>query len=409
METQAHIPVLPEPVGSPAARIALITETWPPEVNGVAHTLSNLARELIAGGDPVLVIRPRQPGDGSADNLDRRGWQECLIPGLPIPRYPGLRFGLPAIRQLKQNLADFDAQAVYVATQGPLGWAAVTAARQLGLPVVSGFHTNFQQYLGHYGFGLLKQAAWAYLRRFHRRSNLTLVPTEAQGKALTQDGFGPTAMLGRGVDCRLFSPARRDRRLRQAWGVGDKEQVLLHVGRLAPEKNPELAIRAFEAMAPVFPGLKLVFVGDGPLRDSLQAMCPQAHFAGMRTGTDLARHYASADLLLVPSLSETFGNVVLEGMASGLAVCAFNYAAAEQYIRHHKHGFLAPYGDEYSFLDRVEQALIHRSIYGGSGMAARANVLRLEWPTIAARFRQQLLRPGTTVMRGSMREGNAHG
>jgi glycosyltransferase involved in cell wall biosynthesis len=368
-------------------RIAVVTETWPPEINGVAHTLSTLVKELAAMGDDVLVIRPRQRGDGR----EAGGWQECRVPGLPVPGYAGLRFGLPATGRVRRALSAFQPDAVYVATQGPLGWAAARAARKLGIRLVTGFHTNFQAYGRHYGAPRLEQAIWSWLRHFHSASALTLVPNEDQAAELTAAGFGPTARLERGVDNALFTPARRDPMLRAGWGVSDRDPVLLYVGRLAAEKNIALAVRCFENLQESYPCLRLLVVGDGPLASALRLRCPQAIFVGVRTGLDLARHYASADILLMPSLTETFGNVVLEGMASGLAVCTFDYAAGARHILDRECGLLAPFGDEMAFMDAVHLAVSDPILRRRYGRAARLRVARLDWTEVAYSFRSHLL------------------
>lgn len=373
--------------GRPRRCIAVVTETWPPEINGVAHTLFTLVKELAAMGDEVLVIRPRQRRDGK----EAGGWQECRVPGLPVPGYPGLRFGLPATGRVRRALSAFAPDAVYVATQGPLGWAAARAARKLGIRLVTGFHTNFQAYGRHYGAPRFEQAIWSWLRHFHSASALTLVPNEDQAAELTAAGFGPTARLERGVDNALFTPARRDPMLRAEWGVKDSDPVLLYVGRLAAEKNISLAVRCFEHLQKSYPRLRLVVVGDGPLDSALRLRCPQAIFVGVRTGLDLARYYASADILLMPSLTETFGNVVLEGMASGLAVCTFDYAAGARHIRDHECGLLAPFGDEVAFMDAVHLAVSDPILRRRYGRAARLRVARLDWTEVAYTFRSHLI------------------
>ena len=170
----------------------------------------------------------------------------------------------------------------------------------------------------------------AYLRHFHNRGVQTLIPTEELAGQLQALGFLRTQVLARGVDTTLFTQQRRDPSLRQRWGAEPTDPVLLYVGRLAAEKNLELAIHAFARIRQEQPSARLVLVGDGPLASRLQARYPDVIFPGMRIGADLAAHYASADLFLFPSLTETFGNVTLEAMASGLAVVAFDYAAAHR-------------------------------------------------------------------------------
>jgi glycosyltransferase involved in cell wall biosynthesis len=162
--------------------------------------------------------------------------------------------------------------------------------------------------------------------------------------------FERVDVVGRGVDSTLFSPARRSERLRASWGCRGNETVALYVGRLAPEKNLGLFVEAALAMREVDAELRVVLVGGGPEAAGLRVRHPDFVFAGMRTGADLAEHYASADVFPFPSVTETFGNVTLEAMASGLAVAAYDYAAARQYLRNQSSALLAPLNDRAAFI-----------------------------------------------------------
>jgi glycosyltransferase involved in cell wall biosynthesis len=325
-------------------RIAVVTETYPPEVNGVASTAARFVDGLRARGHQIQLVRPRQKNEVFEKTHD-----EVLVRGLAIPNYPSLKMGLPARRALERLWTLRRPDIVHIVTEGPLGWSALQAAEKLKLPAVSDFRTNFHAYSKHYGVGWLKTPILAYLRKFHNRTLFTLVPTEAMRSELAAQRFRGLRVIARGVDTRLFDPARRDDALRKSWGAGPDDPVLLHVGRLAAEKNLAGLAVAYEEARKRAPRAKLVLVGDGPERRAFQARFPDAVFAGVRKGEDLAAHFASGDLFLFPSLTETYGNVTLEAMASGLAVVAFGYAAAAEVIRHGSSGLLAPYGDTDSF------------------------------------------------------------
>ncbi len=325
--------------------IAYVTETWPPELNGVSLTVERTVRYLRARGHAVELVRPRQPADEAAS---RSG--EWLTGGCRLPMYRDLRFGLAWPATLARRFAAARCDLVHLATPGPLAWAALSAARSLGLAVTSDFRTNFHQYSRHYGLGLLSPLVLAGLRRLHNLTRCTFVPTETLRRELAQAGFERLAVVGRGIDTERFTPARRSPTLRAGWGVGDDGLVLLHVGRLAAEKNVGLALRAFESVRQRRPDARMVLVGDGPARGRLQAAHPAAHFAGMLRGDELAAHYASADLFLFPSLSDTFGNVVLEALASGLPVAAYDTAAAAEHVADGTSGRLAAPGDEAAFI-----------------------------------------------------------
>ncbi len=321
-------------------KLALVTETFPPEINGVAMTFGVIARELGRRGHQVTVYRPRRHDLPAADAHPE--YQVVALPGLPLPGYPMLRLGLPAGRTLRQRWRADRPDLVHVATEGPLGASAVTAARALGLPVTSSFHTNFHAYTRHYGVGPLQRVALAWLRHVHNRTRRTFAPTGELCAELAQLGFRDLAVLSRGVDTTQFRPALRSLPLRAAWGAAPTDPVVVHAGRMAAEKNYPLLLRAFSAMRAAEPRLRCVLVGDGPLRASLQRQFPGGIFPGFIPRDDLARHYASADIYIHASLTETFGNVLTEAMASGLAVAGFDYAAARQFIRTGENGLSVP-------------------------------------------------------------------
>ena len=363
-----------------ALDIAFVTETFPPEVNGVAMTVGRLVGGLRELGHRVSVIRPRQAG------ADAGSEHELALPGLPLPGYPGLRFGLPAggrlARQWRQRRPDL----VHVVTEGPLGWSAVSTARRLGIPVTSGFHTNFDRYSVHYGVGWLRPAVAAYLRTLHRRTQATMVPTAALAADLAGEGIGGVRVVGRGVDTTLYDPARRSSGLRAIWGATPDAPVCLYVGRLAPEKNLALVRRCFAAIRARHPAARMVWVGDGPAARQLAAEHPDHHFAGLRLGEDLATHYASADLFLFPSLTETYGNVVAEAMASGLPVLAYRSAAAAELIRDGADGLTVPPGDERSYIDGALTLAAAPERLREMGHLARQAMLPRNWARVVESF-----------------------
>jgi glycosyltransferase involved in cell wall biosynthesis len=370
--------------------VEFVTETYPPDVNGVALTVQALEYGLRALGHRVGVVRSEQAEEplGAVDDL-------MLVESAPIPRYPGLRFGLPAGRRLTARWSVQRPDAIYVATEGPLGWSALRAARRLGIPAATGFHTRFDDYMGQYGAGFLSPWVFAWLRRFHNRAGATLVPTRELQSQLTQQGFRYVQRLGRAVDTRQFHPGWRDDALRKAWGLGADDLAVLYVGRLAAEKNLPLLVRAFRAVQAQEPGAKLVVVGDGPERESLRELAPDAVFAGVRRGDELAQHYASADLFVFPSRSETFGNVVLEAMASGLATVAFDYGAAREHLVDGRHGAAVPFGDDAAFVAATVRTALQCSPFR-MGEAARTATLHLHPDDVARAFAALLAQLATT-------------
>ncbi|WP_374349392.1 glycosyltransferase family 4 protein [Chitinimonas sp.] len=363
--------------------LAFVTETFPPEVNGVAMTVGRMVDGLRRRGHRVDLVRPRQLQDGAAPNP-----QELLVKGLALPRYPELRFGLPAGSALKQRWREARPDLVVAVTEGPLGWSALRTARALGIPAISEFHTNFHHYSQHYGMAWLARPVRGYLRRFHRQTLATLVPSEDVRDGLASEDFAHLEVVARGVDTQLFSPQRRLDDLRAQWGASPATQVVAHVGRMAAEKNLPLVARAFRAMQQIRPDSKLVWVGDGPERAALQAANPGQVFAGMQRGEALASHYASADVFLFPSTTETYGNVTLEAMASGLGVVAYGYAAARQHIRHLQNGLVAVFDQPEDFLAQARYAASYPTVMRELGSAARVHAEQHGWEAIVARFEE---------------------
>lgn len=323
--------------------IVFVTETWPPEVNGVAFTVQTLARGMAAHGHRVEVVRPGGDGrDGNIELISARG--------VPLMYYPGLQVGLPKGLALRKQWQVRRPDAVYIATEGPLGSSAMRTASALQLPVVTGFHTRLNDYASHYGLGLLAPWVRSRLLRFHRRAQMTLVPTRALVAELAEANILHACRLRRGVDIGLFSPDRRDPRLRTDWGASDIAPVLLCVGRIAVEKGLGLALQAFRFLQARIPATRMVMVGDGPQRKALAAAYPDVVFVGLKRGEELAAHYASADVFLFPSQTETFGNVVLEAMASGLPLVSFDLAAAREHVANGISGLVVPPADARGFI-----------------------------------------------------------
>lgn len=382
METEAVL-IQQLPPSSLQLRVATVTETYPPEINGVAMTTGRLVDGLLRRGAHVQLIRPRQ---GASDQASQRAFfEEILARGVPIPRYGDLRMGLPARRALIEHWSSRRPDVVHLVTEGPLGWSALGAARKLRLPAVTEFHTNFHSYSGHYGIGWLRKPIAAYLRRFHNKGDVTLVPTHAMQRQLLAQGYKRVSVVSRGVDTQLFNPARRNAQLRAQWGVTDRDLALLYVGRLAPEKNIECVLRAFEAVRSRHPGAKLIFVGDGPARKALGTKDAYV-FAGIRSGEDLATHYASADIFLFASLTETFGNVTVEALASGLAVVAFDYAAAAELIEDGENGLVCPVADADAFVRAALSLAGDPERIMRLRLNGRKRVERLDWDHIVCAF-----------------------
>ena len=281
-------------------RIALATDAWLPQVNGVTTTLGRCVSELEELDHVVEVVAPHR------------------FRTVPCPRYPEIRLACGAGRAVRRILDRVDPDAVHIATEGPLGLAARRWCRRRGRPFTTSFHTRFPEYLRAYA-GLPVGLGYRLLRWFHGPAARTLVPTPAVRRTLESHGFRRVVEWTRGVDCDLFHP-------RPQPFFDLPRPIFLYAGRVAVEKN----IGAFLDLE--LPGSKVV-VGDGPLRTALERRHPAVHFAGFRFGEDLASHYAGADVFVFPSLTDTFGVVMLEANASGLPVAAFPVTGPVDVVR----------------------------------------------------------------------------
>ena len=375
-------------------RVALVTETYPPEINGVAMTIGRMVNGLISRGHSVQVIRPKQTWNDHPQMS--RQFEEVLSAGVAIPQYTGLKFGLPAKTKLMQLWKHRRPDIVHVVTEGPLGWSAVSAARKLKIPVTSSFHTNFHNYTKHYKLGFLKNTITGYLRKLHNNTMATLVPTKALAKELKRKKFKNLMVLSRGVDTALFNPSRRDLSLREKWGVSEDALAVIYVGRIAAEKNIELVIKTFDAISQKVPNAKLIMVGHGPLYDEIKTNNPHVFFAGVRSGEDLAAHYASADIFLFPSKTETFGNVTTEALASGLGVIAYDYAAAADIIQNNINGITVKFDHESAFIYAATELASNRQKLDFIREQAAKSVASLDWNNIHQNF-EAILRNVSTL------------
>lgn len=332
--------------------IAIVSETWPPEINGVAMSVLQLAKGLQQLGHRILLVRPQQQHSTTAFYPDAL----CLVKAQALPKYPDLRFGWPQMLKIARSFDQFKPDIVHIVTEGPLGLAALNVAKQRNYPVSSGFHSPFHEFSRFFDLAFLVKPVQHYLRWFHNQTDLTCVPSIDTKQALIDFGVKcKLTIVSRGVDNTLFHPSKRDDALRQSWGASDETTVMLYVGRVSPEKNIDLVVESYRAAQQKQPhrDFKLVIVGDGPDRTRLQKIVPEAVFAGMQTGENLAKHYASGDVFLFGSEVETFGNVVLEALSSGLPVVAYHYACAAMTIQQGQQGWCSPLGDAQHFNQTV--------------------------------------------------------
>ena len=373
----------------PRLKITIVTETWSPEINGVANSLLQLCKGLQKLGHRIQLIRPIQ----KTICTDFQAEQECLVWAKSIPKYADMQFGMPQYVKVSKAIERFAPDVVHIVTEGPLGLTALYAAQAYQIPVSSGFHSTFHDFSRFFDLAFLVKPIQRYLCWFHNNTQLTCVPSQDTAHSLQALGVNcPMAVVGRGVDAECFHPQYASAQLRRRWGADDQTTVLLYVGRLSPEKEVDVIIQAYIALQKSNQQKTLlVIVGDGPEATKLKYLSAQNKviFTGSLSGTRLSEAYASADIFVFASQVETFGNVVLEAMASGLAVVAYDRACAHQYVKHQQSGWLCAVGDTTSFVRQIQQ-LPQREVLKHMGKNAQQDIQDVGWQRPVQQFEQAL-------------------
>jgi glycosyltransferase involved in cell wall biosynthesis len=389
-------------------KIDVVTETFLPEVNGVTKSLDRMIRGIEAKGHDVSIFRPMQPEDGAGPidltldsisgiranpqemfrwlrpkkRLQKEKEHHLAVP-LRMPFYKEVQVGLASPHFFRGRFRKNRPDLVHIVTEGPLGLMALIAARSMGIPTISDYRTHFHQYFAYYGMAPLGRWVHRYLRTFHNFTRRTLVPTRMMKQELAESGFKRISVVGRGVDTEMYSPSLRSGELRESFGATGDTPVILYAGRLAPEKNIDLAIQSFRKIQQSRPDARMVLVGDGPERARLQAQNGDLHFTGFISGEDLARHYASSDVFLFPSQTDTFGNVVTEAAASGLAVVAYDRGAAREVLDDGHSAALALDDSPEAFMDACARVVAASGSVIAMGRAARVAACEVNWGSIA--------------------------
>ncbi|MBF6592138.1 MAG: glycosyltransferase family 1 protein [Ktedonobacterales bacterium] len=353
-------------------RVALVTENFLPKLDGVTRTLAMLLEHLERHGDRVLVLGPETAPKRYA------GARILRAPGVPLPFYPELRLLLPR-PEFGRMLSRFRPDIVHVVDPMALGAAGIRWARRLRAPLLASYHTNLAEYCTHFHMGMLAGPVWAYRRMLHNQCDATLCPSPSTMLQLHRRGFSQLGVWGRGVDASLFHPARRSMAWRTRMTGGDTRPILLYVGRLSHEKNLEILARAFCSLRDL--EAQLVIVGDGPARAQLERLLAgqPVTFTGYLRGEALATAYASADLFAFPSLTETFGQVVLEAMASGLPVVAFDAEGVCDLVSSERTGYLVRPGDADGFASALRTLMSTPEPRLRLGICARLHAEQRAW------------------------------
>lgn len=355
-------------------RITLVTDTYLPEVNGVTTVLAMMRQGLLARGHQVQVIAPAYDRPGPDEAGIVRRWS------MRFPPYPAIRISLPLGGGVGRALDGFKPDIVHVATEGPLGTVGRRAALSRKIPLVTSFHTDFPRYAERYLGGWAVRPVQGYLRRFHAPAFLTQTPSQTTRDELAVLGFRRPVVWGRGVDTQLFHPAHRSTERRAALGVADGTPVVLHVSRLAVEKDVGTLVAGFtRAHAELGGKARFVVAGDGPEAGMVRAALPFATHYGFIDRRRLADVYADADLFVFPSPTETCGLVVLEAMASGLPVVTSDQGGVLENVRQGLNGLMVPAGDAAAFSAATVDLARNAGGRGAMASAARAFAVARDW------------------------------
>ena len=387
--TTPHEPLRPSrttgsPASSPPKRVALFTGAYNHIADGVSLTLNRLVAHLEQRGVEVRVFAPTV--DDPA--LDHAGTL-VPVPSVPIPGRSDYRFTLGITPSVRRELEAFDPTLYHVATPDLLGRHALNTAHDTDTPVVASYHTHFSSYLKYYHLDLLESALWAYLRRFYERCEQVYVPSTAIAEELSSHGITDGLRLWRrGVDTGRFTPRRRSSDWRRAHGIDDNEVVVAFVSRLVWEKGLDVYADVIQRLERQGVPHRSVVVGDGPARKDLEARLPNTTFTGFLDGDALARAYASSDVFLFPSDTETFGNVTLEAMASGVPTIAADAAGSRDLVEHDTTGVLCPPGDRDAFTKATKRLVLNASLRRSMSTAAHERAQHFTWPTILERMNE---------------------
>jgi phosphatidylinositol alpha 1,6-mannosyltransferase len=364
-------------------RIALFSEVYWPMVSGVGVTLLRLTEALQARGHQVRVYSATYAlPEGTPDRPEVH-----RSPSVPFFLYPDVQWAFPRLREVVDDLQAFRPDVVHLATEFSLGIAGLKAARQLGLPIIASAHTDYDQYAARYGVTWALRAGWHYLRWFYGQAHRVLCPSRIYQESVHRHGVLHTGLWSRGVDPAVFSPAYRSDAYRAAFGVGQDDLLVTYIGRIAREKNLGLLLEAWETLAPIRAGAKLVLVGRGPLEDEIRRRgIPGVYVSGLLQGSALSTAYASADVFAFPSATETFGNSLLEAMGSGLPSLVAAAGGVLEFATHGGNAWLVEPDSAAAVTDGLHRLMTDPSLRRRLGAGALATAQARDWGRVYDRL-----------------------
>ncbi|MFF2447834.1 glycosyltransferase family 4 protein [Neobacillus sp. NPDC058068] len=360
-------------------KIAIFTDTFYPDINGVARTLKQLTNYFDEQNIAYKIFAP----DSYANSNEYVSSHIHRFKSLPFCIYPECHLAFPNLPDIKSVLQDFSPDLIHVATPFNSGLCGIYFAKKLNIPLVGSYHTNFDHYLQFYDLPFLSKIVWKYMHWFHRPCKKLFVPSIETFQQLKQHGFTNLELWPRGVDCQLFHP-NYDQKAVQRLYCAQRNFILTYVGRLAPEKDIETLLAVAKSMPePLNEKIQWLIIGDGPLRDKLEAQAPEnITFTGYLNGKCLAEIYSASDLFVFPSPTETFGNVALEALASGTPVIGANSGGVKNIIKSGITGLLCTPGNVQEFTAAIIQLLNNPPLRKQMAIAGRNYALSQRWDRI---------------------------
>lgn len=358
-------------------RIAIFTDTYYPDINGVARTLKRLTDFLESQNITFKLFVPASPTEGLDSGHIHRS------KSLSFFMYPECRLALPNLYQMKSELQNFSPDLIHVATPFNIGLCGVYFSKSLNIPLVGSYHTNFDHYLQYYNLPFLSKLHWNYMHWFYQTCRKIFVPSPTTFQLLKQHGFTNLELWPRGVDCQLFHPYYDKKAIKNRYSLQDS-YVLTYAGRLAPEKDLHTLFAAAKSIpSNINQHIHWLIIGDGPLREELETQAPEnMTFTGYLDGKHLAEAYAASDLFVFPSSSETFGNVVLESLASGTPVIGAKAGGVQNIIKTGLNGVLCKPGNAHEFSEAILQLLTNGELRQQMGRSGRNYALTQSWDRI---------------------------
>lgn len=358
-------------------RIAIFTDTFHPDINGVARTLKHLTHYLDRQNITYKVFAPDSLSNEYVSTHIRR------FKSFSFFLYPECRLAFPNLFRIKAELEKFSPDIIHVATPFNMGLCGVYLAKKMNIPLVGSYHTDFDYYLQFYDLQFLSKILWKYMKWFHKSFKKLFVPSNETVTQLKRHGFANLELWPGGVDCQLFHPFYEKQAIREQWGIS-KKHLLTYVGRLAPEKDVNTLLAIANALpAEMNEQVQWFVIGDGPLREELEKEAPaNMTFTGYLTGEQLAEIYSASDLFVFPSPTETFGNVVIEALASGTPAITANSGGVKNIIKSGVTGYLCETGNENAFASAIMKLLENGSLRSQFGIEARNYALTQSWDRI---------------------------